>query len=461
MFISITFGFTILCIVDAINIDNELRVTKIDCYERIAIGQRLNSSNIYKIFKYKTVNECKKECSEENAACKSFSFGISVKGNGSCELGSITIKETGDLKPAGTVSDVDFDLYIKKTGCTVVSDEFPYRKPPLEDKFLINNIHDGVQKVQTIVSVASGPQSVLNPIHGILVSPDNMKVNIWDTTNDWYKEIRKIYPNYYDSYNFGSDNNFDLYHYAQPTNVPYKDISRYDNEFHYTRNNNKVPTNAYNPKSDYRLYPTPHKYGSVIPHPNNYYERPTHHDYPYPSYKPSNKPESNGYQYDRPQRPYQPHQQHQPHQPNYHSKPVSSSFIYEIDSNNQPISESTPPKKINSVSNSTGSKRPENTFSKPIVTHSKGYNGMQITSIITEIKDVDCDPTSWIPDVVSSGNYITISAGFWGLTYNRSVPDAPNNVYCLPLTDIMLYLEFIEMTLDNVQLSSSSDELYQ
>lgn len=45
-----------------------------------------------------------------------------MKGNASCQLSSLVVQETVDLKPIGTIDDTDFDLYIKKLGCKLVID---------------------------------------------------------------------------------------------------------------------------------------------------------------------------------------------------------------------------------------------------------------------------------------------------------------------------------------------------
>ncbi|XP_044744139.1 uncharacterized protein LOC123306292 [Coccinella septempunctata] len=111
-----------LNLVCSIKIDNQLKVITNDCYERLAIGHRLNSRDIYKTVKANTVPKCQKECTAEGDVCKAFSFGIGEKGNSTCELGKNFIKETATLQPIGTIENVDFDLYIKKLGCKLVID---------------------------------------------------------------------------------------------------------------------------------------------------------------------------------------------------------------------------------------------------------------------------------------------------------------------------------------------------
>ncbi|CAH0551802.1 unnamed protein product [Brassicogethes aeneus] len=133
-------SLAVLGIVNALTIDNQLNVVRNDCYERIAIGQRLNKDMVYKNFtSVNTVLACQLKCTEERDVCKSFSFGIGPKGNSTCEISTDVIKETVDFKPIGTVADVDFDLYIKKLGCKVVLDTSPHfigskpHLPPEED----------------------------------------------------------------------------------------------------------------------------------------------------------------------------------------------------------------------------------------------------------------------------------------------------------------------------------------
>lgn len=72
-----------------------------------------------------------------------FYFRIGPKGNASCELSTKVVKETIDLKPIGTVSDPDFDLYIKKLGCTLVINKGPHAlKPTVETTISLNTNSD-------------------------------------------------------------------------------------------------------------------------------------------------------------------------------------------------------------------------------------------------------------------------------------------------------------------------------
>ncbi|CAH1364600.1 unnamed protein product [Tenebrio molitor] len=130
-------GLALLGVLRALTIDNQLTVIKNDCYERLAIGQRHSPKDIYKTSHVTTVLECQLFCTKEKEFCRSFSFGIGVKGNASCELSNDPVKETADLKPIGTKADTDFDLYIKKLGCTLVIDKnnpaFGNHKPQGQD----------------------------------------------------------------------------------------------------------------------------------------------------------------------------------------------------------------------------------------------------------------------------------------------------------------------------------------
>lgn len=122
------------------------------------------------------------------------------------------VKETVDLKPIGTIQDPEFDLYIKKIDCQIVleppqpiTNNFPqndhygnvpahsssnhyYQVPPVnsgcfsfwhltvgQTKWHVSD-HQGNDQgvIQTLVSIASGPNSVLHPSLDILVSGDSL-----------------------------------------------------------------------------------------------------------------------------------------------------------------------------------------------------------------------------------------------------------------------------------------------
>lgn len=50
----------------------------LDCYERMAIGQRLNEKDVFKTLEINTVQECQMACTEEREACRAFDFGYVI-----------------------------------------------------------------------------------------------------------------------------------------------------------------------------------------------------------------------------------------------------------------------------------------------------------------------------------------------------------------------------------------------
>lgn len=94
--IKMTVGLALLGLVNAITIDNQLVMTQngnyfwnlaliypinsinayfLECYQRIAIGERIPDANVYKVFDVRTVDECQFECSKANEHCMALSFG--------------------------------------------------------------------------------------------------------------------------------------------------------------------------------------------------------------------------------------------------------------------------------------------------------------------------------------------------------------------------------------------------
>ncbi|KAL1513834.1 hypothetical protein ABEB36_003184 [Hypothenemus hampei] len=190
--------FSIIFSVNSISFDSQLTLIKNDCYDRLAIGEKLISSQIYKSFPHNTVAKCEHECTKDKEKCRAYSFGIGPKGNASCLLSANPVKETVDLKPIGTIKDADFDLYIKKLDCQIIlepphgdhskpsepshhyndqetSAGYHYNRPQNYPDNIPAVPHepskgDNFHHVQTLVSIASGPNSVLHPIHDILVA---------------------------------------------------------------------------------------------------------------------------------------------------------------------------------------------------------------------------------------------------------------------------------------------------
>ncbi|KAB0805027.1 hypothetical protein PPYR_01997 [Photinus pyralis] len=157
------FGF-----VNPLTIDNQLSVVRNDCYERLAFGQKLNPHEVDKEFQLSTVQECQMACTEEGDKCRSLSFGVGVKGNATCSLSRHSVRETPDLKPIGTISDVDYDLYIKKLGCKLVLNENqPADSKPLENGHRTNTSVSGGYQNSREPYFANKPYQVQSSMIGV------------------------------------------------------------------------------------------------------------------------------------------------------------------------------------------------------------------------------------------------------------------------------------------------------
>ncbi|KAG5894827.1 hypothetical protein JTB14_033671 [Gonioctena quinquepunctata] len=356
-------SLAVLGLLRALSIDNQLTPLVSDCFERLAIGERLNPDRVLKTFKHNTVADCKKVCSEEKNSCRAFAFGISAKGNATCELSTNVIKETADLKPIGTLSDTDFDLYIKKHDCTLVIDKSPHHKPPefrppqkpitlgnvrpeeeifikplqdtnvnqkpskfstkpLQSPDLSHNYlpvpeEDGIHNVQTLVSIASGPQTVLNPVHGILVAestsggydaPEKRPPFRPDLLNHPYNDhVTRPRPddfdrpNHYDfkpvyesNLEYSHEGSFEKpYGPIERPDLDRFDVLRPDSSNYYSDRYGERPSKVpFRPEPSYSKRPVPHRYGSLITHPDDYNRPPvddyTNHRPPIPSLDYSN-----------------------------------------------------------------------------------------------------------------------------------------------------------------------------
>ncbi|XP_048523827.1 uncharacterized protein LOC109536280 [Dendroctonus ponderosae] len=361
--------------VHSISIDGQLSVIKNDCYERLAIGEKLSPKQTYKSFEHNTVSKCEKECTKEQETCRAYSFGIGAKGNASCLLSRTPIKETVDLKPIGTTKDTDFDLYIKKIDCQIVL-EAPHR--PTENQhaehsqneaqYLVEEEHhgsgqppnhhspnegyqyqrpaahykpnppkeDNLQHVQTLVSIASGPNNVLHPVHDILISgrpenaygvqpqmpsfrpsalnrpyehhkPANFAHLGWDNYAYGYGgsgEDRKHFPDFSPSGNYAPQ---PLNGYESGSSQLEIDRRKYQSYTHY--DSLESETHKFGSDPHYNFYdhydrpdPSyPNRYGSVIPHPDDYSHPQSNHQYLFvrPNSAGANQEES-GYKSPRP-----------------------------------------------------------------------------------------------------------------------------------------------------------------
>ncbi|KAL1132617.1 hypothetical protein AAG570_010569 [Ranatra chinensis] len=103
-----------------------------ECFQRVAVGKRLNSSDVSSKVSVTTVRQCEQECERER--CVAYSFGISTAGNGTCELAS-------SLPKAHATVDLDYDLFIKNMNCLnrtgSLKDSLPSRLPPLSKSHLL------------------------------------------------------------------------------------------------------------------------------------------------------------------------------------------------------------------------------------------------------------------------------------------------------------------------------------
>nr|CAD7263277.1 unnamed protein product [Timema shepardi] len=84
---------------------------KEDCYDRVAIGQRISSSEVTRTVANQNEKGCEKECEKDLDNCEAFSYRLDVKGNGTCYL-------TRKLPSRGSlIEDPDSDVFVKKEEC--------------------------------------------------------------------------------------------------------------------------------------------------------------------------------------------------------------------------------------------------------------------------------------------------------------------------------------------------------
>uniref|UniRef100_A0A182NBM5 Apple domain-containing protein n=1 Tax=Anopheles dirus TaxID=7168 RepID=A0A182NBM5_9DIPT len=109
----------------AIQIDNRLVQPQHDCFERIALGAMLPFEKTFRNSDTNSLKICETLCLNDKE-CQTFAFGISGRGNGTCQLSSRTIDATKS-RPVGTIFDPDFDLYARKYNCFL---DGPTNPPP-------------------------------------------------------------------------------------------------------------------------------------------------------------------------------------------------------------------------------------------------------------------------------------------------------------------------------------------
>ncbi|XP_012142647.1 uncharacterized protein LOC143263903 isoform X2 [Megachile rotundata] len=91
-----------------LTIDNRLAIVTNDCYRRISIGSKLADTDVTFQSTASSLTECEEQCSKLGNVCEAFSFGVGVKGNGSCSI-------TDRTPPFENLSThPDYDVYVKK-----------------------------------------------------------------------------------------------------------------------------------------------------------------------------------------------------------------------------------------------------------------------------------------------------------------------------------------------------------
>ncbi|XP_053691927.1 uncharacterized protein LOC128740411 [Sabethes cyaneus] len=107
--------FATILLTESIQIDNRLVQPQHDCFERIALGAMLPFEKTFRNSDTNSLKICETLCLNDKE-CQTFAFGISGRGNGTCQL-SANIIDATNSRPVGTVFDPDFDLYARKYNC--------------------------------------------------------------------------------------------------------------------------------------------------------------------------------------------------------------------------------------------------------------------------------------------------------------------------------------------------------
>ncbi|XP_015432317.1 PREDICTED: uncharacterized protein LOC107188529 [Dufourea novaeangliae] len=93
--------------VQCLTIDNHIVVAGNDCYGRISVGSKLSDADIVLRVDVTDLTECEEQCSKSEHVCNSFTFGVGVKGNGTCAISAlIPVLENLEINP-------DYDVYVK------------------------------------------------------------------------------------------------------------------------------------------------------------------------------------------------------------------------------------------------------------------------------------------------------------------------------------------------------------
>ncbi|KAI5699733.1 hypothetical protein M8J75_007770 [Diaphorina citri] len=87
---------------------SHLKLVNNACFERVAIGKRLNNTDVSRTLLARTLRQCDMEC--ERDMCNAYSFGIEVSGNATCEIALRLPENTYQ-------EDANFDLFVKLAQC--------------------------------------------------------------------------------------------------------------------------------------------------------------------------------------------------------------------------------------------------------------------------------------------------------------------------------------------------------
>ncbi|GJQ86810.1 hypothetical protein Trydic_g5597 [Trypoxylus dichotomus] len=323
--------------VSCLTVFGKLQPITNDCYERLAVGQRLDKKDVYQEADLKTVKRCEMECTRDKEKCRSFSFGIGVKGNASCQLSSHVVKETVDLKPVGTIDDTDFDLYIKKMGCKLVIDTHPSlndepedpdkpKSRPRPDHYKKHHgFHYGAEHHQSSFNSESH-WSMKDIYKGNRPSGDNDKAvsyNTYDRPTSYDEPSKSDY----EDDRAGSYDNSDKFSFTNP----FDDIDAPTYYKPSSEDEKRYGSNYDKPSSNYESRPTS-GYGSTHNKPSSNYDK-----RPFPEYgagQSSSKPEYGS----NPKPPFRPahldnpynnqndHYPGKPHRPSYYPDPDNPNY---------------------------------------------------------------------------------------------------------------------------------------
>ncbi|XP_055644671.1 uncharacterized protein LOC129780428 isoform X2 [Toxorhynchites rutilus septentrionalis] len=157
IFASVLVLLAISTITGSIQIDNRLVQPQHDCFERIALGAMLPFEKTFRNSDTNSLKICETLCLNDKE-CQTFAFGISGRGNGTCQLSANVIDATNS-RPLGTIFDPDFDLYSRKYNCFLdtVGPSNPPPRPGGLGSFPASELPPGGTQRPTAQFPPSGP----------------------------------------------------------------------------------------------------------------------------------------------------------------------------------------------------------------------------------------------------------------------------------------------------------------